>query len=506
MNDTSLKILRKTASEVLAYAVYDLFPGVSLDGGEISDIGFSYDFITDHPLTPEVMPLIEERMRAIIKEGLEITVMEMIPVNAMEFFKHHKLHHLRERLEDSEDQLVQILKIDKFYDICESPCGDTTQEAGVFKLLSLKSLGEGKTRIGGTAFSDKQLLKDFLKRLDRAKGLDFATLGSELQLCLYSEKGTIWLPKGVALREMLLKFFREEYRKLGFEEIFSKRDFAAFPVLFQAKPYLQKDLPQRYIQTSSEVPIWQVFCQEEQMHQEIISSLQFFDKMVNIFGFRTHYVLCPTRAKSGGGLKNWGKNVDILVQALKSCGFNYETDQQKESPLGPRIEVCITDAIGRRWAGPFLGVDLLHPDRLNLAYKSAEGSLRIVGSLFGSTFESLERLIALLVENYAGVFPFWLAPEQVRIVPLAESNFAYAYGIEKQLIDAGIRVRTDARQGALGEKIHAAINEKMPYIVIVGEKEEKSGTISVRLPGQKENRSGIRIEDFLGQLRNELCK
>lgn len=147
----------------------------------------------------------------------------------------------------------------------------------------------------------------------------------------------------------------------------------------------------RYSQTSYETLNTQVFCREDQLCEEIISSLQFFDKMVSMFGFRYHYVLCPTRAKDGRNLKNWGRSVDFLAKSLKSCGYSYETNQDKESASGPRIEVCLTDKLGRQWVGPSLTVDLLTPERSKLTYEAADGSLNQVEVLYSSFFESLRR-------------------------------------------------------------------------------------------------------------------
>lgn len=474
MNEVPLKIIRQTAAEVLAYALYDLFPGVTPVGSTISDIGFSYAFEVTQSFGSEMMPLIEERMRSIVKEDFSIAKMDMMRTNALELFRHHGLS--LERLQNANDNLVQIVKIQGFFDLCDEVCGDTTGAAGVFKLLTFEKV-DSELRISGTAFANKQELKEFLKKIDKAKGLDFTTLASEMRLY---EKG-VWYSNGVALRNLLINFF--EKRLKGFEPVFTLN----LPGLAAAHPFHSKQSV-RYSQIAyfpdRTALLFHVFCTEGQLHQELISSLQFFDKIANIFGFRHHYVLCPTRARAGEGVKNWGKSIELLIQALKSVGFSYETDQHKESAFGPRIEMQITDNLGRKWIGPSIGMDLRSGHKLT-----------------GSLFESIESLIELLLESYAGVFPLWLAPEQIRVVPLAEANFAYAREIQKQLLDASFRVGVDTGAGGLGEKMHSALQERVPYIAIVGEKEEKTRTISVRLASQKENRSGVSLEDLLEQLR-----
>lgn len=571
--------IRQSAAELLALAVSELFPGVSLVEGEASAIGFHYDFILRQPLDEMAMPIIEERMRALIKADIPFKTTEMMRKNAIAFFRHHKQDIKADLLTFNDDDLVQIVKIGDFHDLSDERrlYVPTSAKVGAFKLQSIApatmTFPDGEElsviRIQGTAFPEPQSLKKFLKRIEASKKRDHRTLGKEMGLfATYDDAavgGWFWQPKGMFLRDTLLELWKNStaaqgfqfvktprfikssfLKKMGFFDDGAQQQEAMDPIaiegaayiaspslslqhamLFREKKHLFKEMPVRYAECAEFYNgekagrLWgmllsraycanaeHIFCSKQQVYDEIISSLQFIHKTLMIFGFEHHWYLVPRGKRYCGTLENWEKNSGLLVKALNVSGIHYTVDEQNAAFDGPRLEARLVDALGREWKGPTLGIDLNHPERLGLRYQGADNEehqpVMVVRSLFGP----LERFVAILVEHYAGIFPLWLAPEQVRVVPVGEKNFDSATQVHATLLSNGFRTEIDYSLDPLGTKIHAAEMEKVPHIIIVGEKEEKSGLLTVRSSGHKGmntgTSSGISLESFLEALNREL--
>lgn len=563
MTDT-LKTLRHSAAELLAVAVCSLFPKAQLVNGDATALGFYYDFFFPEPISAEQFPFIEERMRDFMRQALHFKVTEMMRKNAMELFKYHHQDLKVALLKANVETLVHVCQIGQFYDLAYPPFVETTKQIGVVKLLDISSLtvslpgrpNLSLTRIQGTAFPDTASLKQFLKMSEVAKECDHRLLGKEMHLFATFDETCpgcwSWFPKGTLIREILLDWWREEHRRQKYQLVSTPNlvkthvldkthqpllsfepagpSYAVCPtkallhaLIFKSKLHSYRELPIRYCEYGQlydqvkEGHLWGMlraraftadsayaFCTSAQVSDELISSLQFIDKIFKIFGFEAHWHLISKSQNSKGFLKKWDESQDSLVKALKMCGFAYTLDNEGEAPYGPTIEVRFTDALGRKWKGPYVYIDLYHPERFGLHYQGQDDRMHAPVMVGRSMFGSIERLTAILIEHYTGKLPLWLAPEQVRIIPAADKNAEYAAQVYSEVEQAGFRASVDYRKENLGAKVHAAESEKVPYMIVVGDKEEKNKVISLRRYLQEGMQDGMALEKFLEQLSSEV--
>lgn len=548
-----LTVLRQSAAEVLASVVVELFPGTLLAGSTVTEIGFHYDFQLDQPIDDHMLILIEEKMRAAAKSAEPVQAMDMMRENAADLFLHYKQPIIADFVRSCPKNIIQIFKMGRFHDFCPAPYVQNSKEIGAFKLLKVSSIENG-VRIEGTAFADNYDLKKFLKKAEAAKKCDHRILGPEMGLFTSSNEIApgcwIWLPKGAFLRGSLINLWRKEIRSQGFQmvsspllvkesllkkvglapegnpSLFDARMTPKIELLhalaYQAKSHTYRDLPVKYAEIKevlSDEPVqklWgmfrartftpdieNIFCAPQEVMQEIISSLQFIAKTINMFGFEHHWYLSIKGKKSGGSKEQWETNIDKMKKALETCELEYTVDSESNPYDGPQIEVRLIDALGREWKGSHVGINFTYPERLGLRYRDADDHLQATVMITRSVFGSVERFIALLVEHCAGQIPFWLAPEQVRVIPVGDHNVEYAEAVRQRITKEGWRVGIDYRKEALGNKVHAAECEKVPYMLIVGDKEEKSGSINVRSYAQEAVKGGTQIETFLAQLKEE---
>lgn len=531
--------MRLIAAKVMAAAVLDIFPGVQLVGEHVSPIGFSYDFLFSVVLPEESLVLIEERMRAIMKQKIPLQKMDMMRKNAMELFRHHKQFALVDTLANDSSTLVEVWKMGDFYDLGAIPLDKSSGDTGFFKIFKMESVKQ-MTRISGTAFLDKQTLKNFLKKQDLAKRHDHLVLGSEMKLFSPPSESEqdkwIWLPKGSWIIEELSGWLKEQNKQQGYRLIRTPRsqnELGVDPSASAWKEYVphaeafvclepsQKELPLKFCESketfenSSDAELCglfktrffnvdqaSTFCPISQVEGELNNSLQFIDKTVKMFGLEHRYVLSTESPLFGITRKNWVMARNWLVKALQSKKLEY-TESDAVRGLGPSIEVHVSDALGRTWVTSRLSIDVVHPSKMVLRYRGADDMLHEPVMLTQTVYGPLERFVGLLLEQYAGVLPFWLAPEQVRVVPVSGKFVRYASEIAKRLQESGFRVVLDYSQGNLGAKVHAAEQQKVPYSVIVGDKEENNKTVTLRSCRKDENRTGLKLESVIELLRNE---
>jgi len=567
-----LQDLRQTAAEYLAITVCDLFPNTQLLGGHCTDFGFYYDFSVEQPLDEQALLLLEERMRFFIKENIPIQPFEMMRENAANFFQHHGQTLRAYQISEQPENIIQLVKIGDFYDLCSPPYLNQAKGVTAFKLLkvtfhtiSFAQVGELKvTRIQGTAFPTSEDLKKFLKMNEAAKKRDHRVIGKEMNLfSAHEEIGVgswLWHPKGARLREILLDWWRQEHRRQRFEQLatpqvvkagFLKKsgiydspdlasgvfpsfvldgyDYAASPSqiplhawAFRLKLHSYRELPIRYAECTQlynqgkESQLWgmmrarsycadagNVFCAPNQVQSELISSLQFIDKTIKIFGFGYHWYLVDRGQKFAGTIDGWIKSIDWIVKAVEACGFKYEIDKMGKSFSGPRLEAYLTDSLGRSWKGPSISIDFNYSERFGLRYQGPDDEMHMPVMITRAMFGSLERFVAVLIEHYGGLFPVWLAPEQVRVIPIAEKHMKYAAEVHSRIEEMGFRTSLDHSRERLGGKIHSAERERVPYAIVLGDKEENSGLISVRSCNHEEMKSGVKLEAFLERLSQE---
>ncbi|XCH47519.1 threonine--tRNA ligase [Thermodesulfovibrio sp. 3907-1M] len=414
-------------------------------------------------------------------------------------------------------------------------------------------------RIYGTAFQTKQALDEYLKFLEEIKKRDHRRLGKQLRLFEISEEVgpglIIWLPNGAIVRKIIEDFWKDEHLKAGYQllytphiaklELWSKSGHLDFyrenmfspmqidEVAYQLKPmncpfHIQvykselrsyRDLPLRLAELGTVYRYERsgvlhgllrvrgftqddahIFCTEEQLEEEIQKVLDFTIFVLSTFGFDNYEIYISTRPeKYVGSLENWEKATNALEQALKKRDLPYQIDPGEGVFYGPKIDIKIKDVLNRAWQCSTIQVDFNIPERFDITYRGKDGkqhrSIMIHRALMGS----LERFMGVLIEHYAGAFPLWLAPVQVEVMSISEKHVDYAKQVYDKLIQKSVRVKLNTENEKIGYKIRQGTLNKVPYMVIVGDKEMESGKITVRLREGK-NLELITIDEFLQQL------
>ncbi len=550
-SNSSLKTLRYSAAEVLAAATLELFPYTQLVKGEVFEWGFYYDFVFSQPVNQQHVSLIEERMRAIVKERRPVTSVEMLRDNARNYFLDHNQAIKAEILEAVNDTVVELFRMGDFLDVCPQPYITETKQIEAFRLhkcspknIALPSRELTVIRIVGSVFGDKASLKKNIKIVELAKKRDHRKLGKELQLFGIQESiGAglwCWYPKGALVRKLLIEWWESEQKhqrcfhvcspdymkrsfldEAGFFDIdpehkgnklfpsFSLEDgeycivphrAASHAIIFRSLLHSYRELPLRYAECGNTyayqrdeqsrgmckarsicVDEGTIFCTEDQLRDEVVSSLQFIMKMIKIFGFEYKCYLTVRGRRYAGTIGQWKTVERVFADSMSVCGCLFQIDDHDSTFFGPAVRVRIKDSIDREWDGPSVMVDFHHPQRLGLRYQGPDGDMHTPMMIRRSIFGSLERFIALLVEQYAGIFPLWLTPEQVRILPVTENNEGFAEVVRNELEAYDLRVGTDYRQVKLAARMRTAQCDKVPYAVVLGDEEEKSGMVAVRL-------------------------
>jgi threonyl-tRNA synthetase len=574
-----LEVLRHSAAHVMAEAVKELFPEVKVTIGPAIRDGFYYDFDSDQPFTPEDLAAIEKKMKALVKKGRKFERREVSREEALELFRRLGEDYKLELIRDlPEDETISLYESGNFVDLCRGPhLPDTSYLKGVFKLLSVAGAywrgnenNRMLQRVYGTAFADKEALKEHLFRLEEAKKRDHRKLGRELDLFSISEEAgagfVIWHPKGALLRTLLEDFERREHLKRGYEIVMGpqmlkadlwkrsghfenyrenmyftriKEDESdsegqvygikpmnclAHMLIYNSKLRSYRDLPLRYFELGTvhrhepsgvlhgllRVRCFtqddaHILCTPEQLQDEITAILEFVAEVMQLFGFTYHMELSTRpEEKSIGSDADWERATDALVQALEANGLAYEVNAGDGAFYGPKIDVKLTDALGREWQCATIQCDFTLPERFDLSYIGADGEKHRPVMLHRVILGSIERFIGILIEHYAGAFPLWLAPEQVRILTVTEAHNAYGAEVEKALREAEVRVTADLRNEKLGKKIREAQLEKIPYMLVIGDQEVAAGTVAPRLREQGRTLEPMTVADFIAHLEEEL--
>jgi len=554
-NMLPLDALRRSAASLLAYTVLDLFPDVLIGESRVTDLGFFCDFMFTQKVTEDFLPLIDERMRLVCNEEHSLRSLEMMRENAAELFKHKKQFIKAELTLLQEQNIVEVVQIGEFYDLCPSPHLSSSNVPIAFKLQSLREVdiflaSEPLTvvRIEGTAFSDKQELKKFLKLVEQAKKNDHCKIGVDSKYFIFHPSGCcLWLPKGIALRERLLDLGRQEaespvqvvktseylseslLRELAAE---GERALANSPENFQLFPaqflhcYLYQEafardgtLPLSFSEVLQQhslqeegvcnlleaqnhtLEVIQCFCSHDHVQEMLTSSLQLILKTITMFDFAYEIYLSGQSKGFKGCAKAWRYGHELLENTLKASGCSYQKNNRCDPPwaYGPRIEVKCVDQLGRKWGGPFVGLDCYHPTKLKLRCQDHHKKEGVPFMISASTLGSLERCVALLLERTSGELPFWAAPEHIRILAIAERHYAFAKELQEKFELQGLKAFVDCRDEKLAVKMYNAQREKIPYTIVVGDQEvKKQNFISVRALNQRENKQML-LESFVKQ-------
>ncbi|NQU38583.1 MAG: threonine--tRNA ligase [Lentisphaerae bacterium] len=419
-------------------------------------------------------------------------------------------------------------------------------------------------RIYGIAAESPKAIRAILKQIEEAAKRDHRKLGKELDLFSISEDVgpglTHWHAKGSRIRSAIEDFWRREHYRGGYElvytphigrsqlwersghlEFYGENMFAPMDVdgqayyvkpmncpfhiqIYKSQKRSYRDLPMRMAELGTVYRYEKsgvlhgllrvrgftqddahIFCTPEQMHEEVAYTVRFALKILRAFGFSEASAYLATRpAKAVGEEAHWNAAIESLKSALEAEGVAYETDEGGGAFYGPKIDLKIKDAIGREWQLSTIQFDFNLPERFDLNYVGADGAEHRPYMVHRALLGSLERFFGILVEHYGGAFPLWLAPEQVRVIPLTEKELDYAQEVTAALRQADVRVTLDEKSERMGAKIRRAQNEKVPYMAIVGPKELEEGTVAVRHRTEGDT-GAVKLADFMAMLANE-CK
>lgn len=536
---SSLLALKKTAAELLASAVLDLFPNVQLYRPYISNITFGYDFILNEPVDEHVLSLIEHKIGVLAKSHCQIHEIEMMRENAAELFRFQGQKVLAEMILEIEDSVVPIVRIDRFHDLATPGFPVDSSLLKYFRLLgtetytALNPFSEEPytvVRFEGIACEDQYTLKKVFKRWKEGKKNTSANEIWDSNLFVPCESRVFALPHGAMILEAIKDWVTVFYQQHGFELVSSPDKafienlmegrvqespfglshallYLLSPLEIEEKPTAWvefgqlSEIKENYLPTNLldlgnyHTDQGHLFVSKEQLEVQLISSLHFINKTVKMLVSEFQWVLCSRVSKVPGTGKLWEHCLSLLKKGLDTCEIPYEIEDITELTTGPRVEVRWIDARGKSWKGPYLGVDLLNPTQVKLKQnKSSVYMLEL--SLLGSW----ERLIAILMEQRKGLFPFWLAPEQIRILPISEPCNGYASQVKAELKKRGFRVAVDASDEKLGTKVHAAECRGIPCLLILGKEEKEKETVSVRWRHEQKLRNGIGLEELLKEL------
>lgn len=417
------------------------------------------------------------------------------------------------------------------------------------------------TRIYATAFAKKEELEAYITMMEEAKKRDHRKLGKELGLFMMHDAGPgfpFFLPKGMVLKNTLLEYWREIHKKAGYVEIstpiilnrslwetsghwdhyknnmyttvIDEQDYAIKPMncpggvlVYASEPRSYRDLPlrmgelglvHRHEKSGQLHGLMRVRCftqddahifmTPEQIKEEIMGVAKLINEVYTLFGFKYHVELSTRPEDSMGSDEDWEMATEGLRSALEELGLDYVVNEGDGAFYGPKIDFHLVDAIGRTWQCGTIQLDFQLPQRFELEYQGADGEKHRPIMIHRVAFGSIERFIGILIEHFAGAFPTWLAPVQVKVLPISDKYADYAEKVRKQFDDAGIRVELDTRSEKIGYKIREAQMQKIPYMVIVGQKEEEEGVISVRsrFAGDEGQKS---MDVFVAELKEEIA-
>lgn len=458
-----------------------------------------------------------------------------------------------------EGERISFYKQGSFTDLCRGPHLPSTGKIKAFKLTSLAGAywrGNEKnkmlTRIYGVAFAKKDEMQAYFEMLEEAKKRDHIKLGKELKLFALLNEGRgfpFFLPNGMMLKNILTNYWRELHRKEGYVEIqtpiiltrslwetsghwehykdnmyttkIDGEDCAIKPMncpggmlVYKLTPHSYKDLPirmgemglvHRHEKSGQLHGLFRVRCftqddahifmLPEQITDEIKGVVRLTDKIYKQFGFKYKVELSTRPADSMGTEKEWNQATDALRAALDELGFEYEINEGDGAFYGPKIDFHLQDSIGRTWQCGTIQLDFQMPQRFELEYVGEDGEKHRPIMIHRAIFGSIERFIGILIEHFAGKFPVWLSPVQVKVLTITDRTKKYAESVCDMLKERGIRAELDARNEKIGYKIREAKLEKVPYVLVVGDKEAEEGTVNVNKRGVEE-KTTVRAEDF----------
>ena len=565
--EENLETLRHSAAHILAHAVTNLWPDAKPTIGPVVEEGFYYDFDKKAAFIPEDLKKIEQEMRKLIKANNKFEKIELTEKKAKDMFKdnEYKLELIDEFLKEGEK--LTAYKEGDFIDLCRGPHVESTGKIKGYKLMKISSAywrGDAKNaslqRVYGIAFPTKEEMKEHLRLLEEAEKRDHRKIGQQMELFSIHDEAPgmpFFHDKGTFIWNKLADFMRAKMKARNYEEnktpmilnkslwlqsghwdhykenmYFTKideADFALKPMncpgnllVYKSRAHSYRELPIKagefglvhrhelsgVLSGLFRVRVFtqddaHVFCTEEQLQEQIIELIELVDEVYSTFGFEYNIELSTKPEKALGSQAIWDKAETALKKAMKTKNMDFVINEGEGAFYGPKIDFHLKDAIGRTWQCGTIQVDFSMPEKFDLTYEGQDGKKHRPVMIHRAIYGSFERFLGILIEHYAGKFPMWISPMQVRILTIADRHNEYAEKVLSVLKEAGLRAEIDSRALTMGKKIREAELSKVNYILVVGDEEMKSNTVNVRTRDNKVL-GAQKIGEFAGKCIEEV--
>lgn len=567
-SDKALEIIRHSTAHLMAQAITELYPNSQFFVGPVVDEGFYYDFRVDEKIGEEDLKKIEKKMKELIKKKYTIEKYEMSKDEAIKKFANDDLKQaVMSKIDDDTLSVYKQGEFEDLCRGPHVPAlrflhnFKLTRVAGAY--LGGDENAEMLTRIYGVAFADKESLKAHMTMLEEAKKRDHRKIGTEMELFMFNESAgsglPFWMPKGAKLRAKLEEILHKAHRVRGYEPVrgpeilksdmwrtsghyacygenmylteIDEQEYGIKPMncighiqIFKQTQKSYRELPLRYYEygvvhrheksgvlhgllrvrefTQDDAHI---FCTPEQIAEEVIEVVEFVDSVMQLFGFEYTMEVATKPEKAIGEDAVWDLATQGLKDALEENNLPYTIDEGGGAFYGPKIDVKITDALGRKWQCGTIQVDFNLPQRFEVEYVAEDNTRKQPVMLHRAILGSFERFIAILTEHFAGEFPFYLAPTQVIFVPIAEDHVDYANALKKALRLEGMDAEVYDKNDSLNKRIRTAEKQRVPYVVIIGDEEVANKSVAIRNRRTREQYN-LTQDEFMVELTQELQK
>ncbi len=561
----SLEVLRHSTAHLTAHAVKSLFPEVQIGIGPVVDEGYYYDFLRAEPFTPEDLDRIEAKMAEIISKDFPIERLEMPKAEAVHLFEGQNDALKVELVKEKGGPVVSCYRQGDFIDFCLGPHMPSTGRIPAFKLLSVAGAywkGDERNvqlqRVYGTAFFGKEELAAHLERLEEAKRRDHRKLGRELDLFSFHPEAPampFFHPKGGVIYGLLVDYVRSLYRAYGYDEVITPqifdlslfeqsghlanygenmyfaragdREYAIKPmncpghtIIYRTERRSYRDLPLRLadfgrlhrfersgvlagltrVRSFSQDDA-HIFCSPDQIQEEVASCIRMIGECYRDIGFEARAYLATRPEKYQGTPELWEQAESLLRRALEQAGSSYAVDDGGGAFYAPKIDFRVLDALQREHQLGTIQVDYTLPERFDLKYSTSEGGEARPAMIHRAMLGSLERFIGILIEHFAGALPVWLSPVQAAVLPITDRVENFARQVHDGLRAKGFRAALDLRNEKIGHKIRDAQMQKVPFMLIIGDRESQAGSVSVRTRSEGD-RGAVPVAEFESMLSN----
>ncbi|ECL6558828.1 threonine--tRNA ligase [Campylobacter jejuni] len=564
----SLEVIRHSCAHLMAQAIKNLYPEAKFFVGPVIEDGFYYDFRVESKIGEEDLVKIEKKMKELAEAKIEISKYEITKNEALAKFQNDDLK--QEVLLRIPDGAVSIYKQGEFEDLCRGPHVPNTKFLRFFKLTRVAGAylgGDEKremlTRIYGTAFADKESLKEYLTIIEEAKKRDHRKLGTELKLFTFDDEIggglPIWLSNGARLRSKLEHILYKIHRLRGYEPVrgpellkadawkisghyanykenmyftqIDEQEYGIKPMncvghikIYQSDVRSYRDLPLKFFEygvvhrheksgvlhglfrvrefTQDDAHI---FCMPSQIKEQVLEILAFVDNLMKLFDFSYEMEISTKPEKAIGDDEIWEVATKALKEALDEQGLKYGIDEGGGAFYGPKIDIKITDALKRKWQCGTIQVDFNLPSRFKLEYTDSDNEKKQPVMLHRAILGSFERFIGILTEHCAGEFPFFIAPTAVGIVPIGEAHIAYAKEIQKELLELNIDSEVYEKNESLSKKIRTAEKQKLPMILVLGDDEVAKRSVALRDRRVKEQKN-LSLDEFIKLVKEKMSE